>query len=244
MGDFEATRRTLTGHARRVVRVSSRLGRRTVKKVTDRAARAQSPQARRESIELLDRPKLFETYGAFVTPEMITARPITGLAKESTHIRREIVHFVDRVAATQPVTPLFLPGEPKAVVPAYVNWLGVDPTQVVTAGLGADVDVSWNYEEDPPAGLGPFALIVSQAMIEHLIDPYKHLRDLYSLLAPGGVMIVHTVTPGFGYHRHPVDCFRFFPDWFEEVADRLGATVTGRFVGDLRILYQFTKPPS
>jgi hypothetical protein len=55
-------------------------------------------------------------------------------------------------------------------------------------------------------------------------------------------MIIHTVTPGFAYHRHPVDCFRFYPDWFEEVADRLGAEITGRFVGELRILYQFTKP--
>jgi 2-polyprenyl-3-methyl-5-hydroxy-6-metoxy-1,4-benzoquinol methylase len=99
----------------------------------------------------------------------------------------------------------------------------------------------WNFEHDCPGGLGPFSLIISQAMIEHLLEPYKHLRDLFSTLDAGGSMIIHTVTPGFEYHRYPVDCFRFYPDWFEEVADRLGATVTGRFVGDLRILYQFTK---
>lgn len=126
---------------------------------------------------------------------MITAEPIGGLTKESGHIRRELVHFVERVASK---APLFLPGEPGEVVPTYTKWLGVDQSQITTAGLAEDVDVVWNFENDPPDGLGPFSLIVSQAMIEHLIDPYKHVRDLYSLLAVDGNLIIHTVVPGFG----------------------------------------------
>jgi hypothetical protein len=202
---------------------------------------ADSAPTRREvrtAVQEFDRPRWVEVYGSFTTPEMITAEPIGGLTKESGHIRRELVHFVERVASK---APLFLPGEPGEVVPTYTKWLGVDQSQITTAGLAEDVDVVWNFENDPPDGLGPFSLIVSQAMIEHLIDPYKHVRDLYSLLAVDGNLIIHTVVPGFGYHRYPVDCVRFFPDWFEEVADRLGAEVSGRFVGELHILYQFMK---
>jgi hypothetical protein len=182
-----------------------------------------------------------QSYGAFTRPDMIGSAPIRGLAKESGGIRREIVDFVNALALHHSVVPLLLPGEYKRVTPAYTEWLGIDAGQVVTAGLGSDVDVDWNFEEDPPVGIGPFSLIVSQAMIEHLLDPYKHIRDLYSLLDDEGSMIIHTVTPGYQYHRYPVDCCRFFPDWFEAAADRLEAQVTGRFVGDLRILYQFTK---
>jgi hypothetical protein len=209
--------------------------------IAQRLAVATSAPSRREvrtAVQDFDRPRWFEVYGSFTTPEEITAEPIEGLTKESGHIRRELVQFVDSVAVK---APLFLPGEPGEVVPTYAEWLELDSSQITTAGLAEDVDVVWNFEDDPPAGLGPFALIVSQAMIEHLIDPYKHVRDQYALLGEGGNLILHTVVPGFGYHRHPVDCVRFFPDWFEEVADRLGAEISGRFVGELHILYQFTK---
>lgn len=214
---------------------------RAVRRVSGSVARRLGPQSLRSAVEALDMKQWIQIYGVFTRPDMISSTPIWGLAKESGAIRREIVHFVDALALHHSVVPLLLPGEYKRVTPAYTEWLGIDATQVVTAGLGGDVDVDWNFEEDPPAGIGPFSLIVSQAMIEHLLDPYKHIRDLYSLLDDGGSMIIHTVTPGFKYHRHPVDCCRFFPDWFEAAGDRLGAQVTGRFVGDLRILYQFTK---
>jgi hypothetical protein len=202
------------------------------------ARSAPSQRSIRTAVQDFDLPKWLKVYGSFTTPEEITAEQIEGLTKESGHIRRELVQFVEGVERK---TPLFLPGEPGVVVPTYAEWLGVDRSQMTTAGLSEDVDVVWNFEDDPPAGLGPFSLIVSQAMIEHLIDPYKHARDLYSLLGEGGNLIIHTVVPGFGYHRYPVDCVRFFPDWFEEVADRLGAEISGRFVGELHILYQFTK---
>jgi hypothetical protein len=52
----------------------------------------------------------------------------------------------------------------------------------------------------------------------------------------------YTVTPGFPYHRHPVDCMRFFPDWFEEVGKRLDLTVQDRFIGDDHIVYRYLKP--
>src|SRR5580704_6038725 len=114
---------------------------------------AESRRAVRTAASEFDRPRWLEVYGAFTGPEMITAEPITGLTKESGHIRRELVQFVEGVACK---APLFLPGEPGLVVPTYTKWLGIDRSQITTAGLADDVDVVWNFENDPPAGLGPF----------------------------------------------------------------------------------------
>jgi hypothetical protein len=195
----------------------------------------------REPETRADLDRFEEHYGRFMTPAEVRAAPITGLAKESGWIHRFMVEFVDRLRGHAPVAPLLLAGEYRAVVGAYVEWLGLDPSQIVTTGLG-DVDVVWDYERPPPEGLGTFSLILSQAMLEHLLDPFGHLRDLCSLLVEGGSVIVMTHTPGFPYHRYPVDCFRFYPDFFEVAADRLGMDVTGRLVGDDRIVYQLTRP--
>jgi SAM-dependent methyltransferase len=137
---------------------------------------------------------------------------------------------------------MLLPGEYNAVKPIYAGAFGLAAERIVTAGLHPDMDHRWNYEQDPPAGLGPFDCIVSQAMIEHLVDPYRHLRDCAGLLAPGGHLVVHTVLPGFTYHRHPVDCLRFFPDWFEEVGRRLGLAVADRVIHDGHIVYKYRRP--
>ena len=102
------------------------------------------------------------------------------------------------------------------------------------------MDVQWNFEEYPVVQR-QYDCIVSQSMIEHLIDPYKHIRDCTSLLKPNGHMILHTVMPGFNYHRYPVDCVRFYPDWFEEVAKRLALTVVDKYIHNSRITYLYRK---
>ena len=202
---------------------------------------ARAWRARREPSVPDDLDRFAEHYGRFTRPDEVRAAPITGLAKESGWIHRFIIEFVDRLREDAPIAPLLLAGEYRGVAGAYVDWLGLERSQIVTTGLG-DVDVAWDYERPPPAGLGGFSLILSQAMVEHLVDPFGHLRDLCSLLAEGGSLIVLTHTPGFPYHRHPIDCVRFFPDWFEATATRLGMDVTGRLVGEDRILYQLTRP--
>jgi len=69
----------------------------------------------------------------------------------------------------------------------------------------------------------------------------KHVSDLASLLDEGGYLIVHTVLPGFFYHRVPIDCFRFYPDWFEVVAMRLGLRVVDKQISVFNITYKFQK---
>jgi hypothetical protein len=114
--------------------------------------------------------------------------------------------------------------------------------QMVTCGLH-EMDHLWNFEESPPRSLRSmkFRLIVSQAMIEHLIDPYGHVCDLVSLLDQGGILVVHSVLPGFFYHRVPIDCFRFYPDWFETIATRLGLAILDKQISVFNITYKLQK---
>lgn len=114
---------------------------------------------------------------------------------------------------------------------------------IYTSGL-SNVDYEWNYENDPPQ-MGSFDLIISQAILEHLLNPYKHMYDLASLLTPGGYLIVHSVCPGHPYHRYPIDACRFYPDWFEEIAKRLNLDIIKKRIKDTinnQIFYMYQKP--
>ena len=114
--------------------------------------------------------------------------------------------------------------------------------ELVTAGLDGDVDFNWDFEKEPPK-IGAFSLIISQAMIEHLINPYKHLKDLSEYLEKDGRLIIHTEMPGFQYHRHPIDALRFYPDWFEEIAkpNRLNLQIEKKYIRDFHIFYMYKK---
>ncbi len=115
-------------------------------------------------------------------------------------------------------------------------------SEIKTTGLSQDVDYRWDYEKKAPR-LGKYSLIISQAMLEHLIDPYKHFCDLVEHLEPGGHLIVHSEMPGFFYHRYPIDTLRFFPDWFEEIAskDRCNLHVEKKIIRNLHIFYMYKR---
>lgn len=115
-------------------------------------------------------------------------------------------------------------------------------SEIVTTGLDKKVDYKWNFEKDPPQ-MGKFSLIISQAMLEHLVNPYKHIKDLSLLLEKKGVLIVHTELPGFMYHRYPVDTLRFHPDWFEEIAKpfRCNLKIFRKYLRNFHIFYVYQK---
>ena len=198
---------------------------------------------RRRSVAALDREGWSAANPGVAGDASVTATPNTGLARASGHIRAEIIDQVDAARRTSSrVERILLAGEPPAVVSAYCSWLMVDESQITTAGLDDGADVTWDFDQPAPSSLGAFDLVISQAIIEHLVDPFGHVTALFELLGSGGTLIVQTVIPGFPYHRYPVDCVRFFPDWFELVAARVGAEVVGRYCDDLRICYSFRRP--
>lgn len=186
---------------------------------------------------LYEYPQIKKQYGNFRLDKDYSEQHIKGLSKESGTIRGIIVNIVKN--EEQKPNRVLLPGEYNTDKNQYSKLFDIDVEKIVTAGIGDDMDFEWNYEEDPPE-MGKFDLIVSQAMLEHLLNPYKHVVDLSEMLNPGGKLILHTHIPGFVYHRYPIDCVRFFPDWFETVAERLNLSVYDRYIGDLRICYTLT----
>lgn len=180
-------------------------------------------------------------HGAFLDGREFAGEIVTGLASESTVILGEVVHALRAVA--QPGDVMLLAGERNSAKAAYAAISGISEQRIFTAGLHDEMDYRWNYDLAPPDAMPQFDLIASHAMLEHLMDPYLHLSSCYRLLSPGGRAVFHTVMPGFQYHRYPVDCVRFYPDWFEVAALRLGAKVVTRMISaDAHIVYCLQKP--
>jgi len=137
---------------------------------------------------------------------------------------------------------MLLAGEDNKVKKSYSDLMKLPEETFVTAGLGKGGDFEWDFDGVPSDKLGKFDVIVSHAMIEHLVDPYCHVKSLIHLLEPGGIVIVDTVMPGFPYHRYPVDCVRFFPDWFMEVAKRNHVEIYDQFIAEDHIVFTYRKP--
>lgn len=183
-------------------------------------------------------PRFVANYGEF---DFSSCRRfgVHGLQQESGQVHGAVVKFIGCMG---PIGgSVLLPGESSSVKVIYARLCGVPVNRIRTTGIMQDMDVHWDFNDPPPDFSEKFSLIVSQSMLEHLVDPYRHIVDCASLLNSGGHLVIHTVMPGFGYHRHPVDCFRFYPDWFEEVAIRLGLEVGHRHIRNSRITYHLIK---
>ena len=109
-----------------------------------------------------------------------------NLPNEATFAFGEIVKWAQDI--DPPPKRTLLSGEDKNVVKYYKNKINTE--EICTAGL-LDVDCKWNFENDPPA-IGTFDLIISQAILEHLLNPYTHISDLASLLNRAGFLIIHS----------------------------------------------------
>lgn len=181
-----------------------------------------------------------EHYGDFDYGSDYESMTVRGLANESGMISGVVVKAIKFLPRPESI---LLAGENNAVKPRYEEVCGLKRDNIFTVGLSDNVDYQWNFEEDPPE-IPLMECIISQAILEHLLDPYKHVKDLWKLLKKGGMLHLYTVIPGFQYHRYPVDCLRFYPDWFEETAKRLGAEIAYKYlgIGETKIYYVFKKP--
>lgn len=62
-----------------------------------------------------------------------------------------------------------------------------------------------------------YDLIINQATIEHVHDPFGAMRNLCNSLKPNGIIVTHTHPPGYRYHQYPRDYFRFMKDWWYDL---------------------------
>ncbi len=100
---------------------------------------------------------------------------------------------------------------------------------VETAGL-VKADHIWDFNHARPATLymGTYDVVVTQAILEHILNPFIFMSNLAAVAMIGGHVLIHTHIPGFPYHvgdTFPIDCLRYFPNWFEAVAPLLDLEV-------------------
>jgi len=195
---------------------------------------------KRQLIIILNRKrieKLFvkweKTYGKFDSNNY-DAFSVDDLPNESGYYHGELIKWS---ADLYPNCVLFAGEETKTA--AYLKDK-INAKKIITAGL-SEVDYRWNFEHNAPDIPEKIDLIISHAIFEHLLNPYQHLSELVRLVETQGVLIIHTVMPGFRYHRYPIDTLRFYPDWFEEMADRLQLKIVNKRIKEDHIFYMYQK---
>jgi SAM-dependent methyltransferase len=160
--------------------------------------------------------------------------------------RRASARWRDRLRRVlQPPDPFVMnPAEPKdfplgrwnlyiggagRVVPGYVN-LDMFPMP--------GVDVAANAEQLPFRD-GTFQRVECDAVLEHVRDPVRVMREIERVLAPGGY--AHIVTPFcHPFHEYPKDYRRFTLDGLKEIAGGLKPVAEGWRTGPTATLLVLT----
>jgi len=62
-----------------------------------------------------------------------------------------------------------------------------------------------------------YDLIINQANLEHMYNPFQAMKNLSDCLRIGGVLLTHTHPPNMPYHAYPRDYFRFMIDWWYDL---------------------------
>jgi SAM-dependent methyltransferase len=95
---------------------------------------------------------------------------------------------------------------------------------------GADIVVTdWVWPVE--AQRGRFDAVLCGQMFEHDKFFWVTAENIARALKPGGIAIV--IAPGAGaVHRHPVDCWRFYPDSMAAIAEWAGLELLGTKTDD------------
>jgi SAM-dependent methyltransferase len=113
-------------------------------------------------------------------------------------------------------------------VPGYIN---LDLFPMPGVDLAADA-------EQLPFRSGVFQRVECDAVLEHVRDPDRVVRELCRVLAPGGYL--HLVTPFcHPFHEYPRDYRRFTPDGLKQLAPGLEVIAEGWRTGPTATLLVF-----
>lgn len=105
-------------------------------------------------------------------------------------------------------------GSPRtAIIPLRpLEYIGID----IMSGKGVD-QVCDARELDRVFGQDSFDLVISAEMLEHVEDWKLVISQMKRVTKSKGVLCVTTRSPGFPYHPHPIDCWRFTRDDFTKI---------------------------
>jgi SAM-dependent methyltransferase len=144
----------------------------------------------------------------------------------------------------QPPAPFVMnPDEPKDFPLGrwnlYIGGAGRKVDGYVNLDLFAmeDVDVAADAEQ-LPFPPDTFQRVECDAVLEHVSDPHRVMREIERVLAPGGY--VHLVTPFcHPFHEYPKDYRRFTLDGLKQLAGNLEVVAEGWRTGPTATLLVF-----
>lgn len=118
------------------------------------------------------------------------------------------------------------PSVKRAFETAYLDW-SIDildlHTDLAPNTDPREVDIVADLCARPsPVTAASYDLVVNQATMEHLYDPFGAMRNMVAGLAPGGALVSHTHPPAFPHHSYPRDYFRFMRDWWYDLPSLIG----------------------
>ena len=86
-----------------------------------------------------------------------------------------------------------------------------------------------------------YDVVLSQALLEHVSNPFMVIQNFIDLTKAGGIIVIHTVNPKFPYHAFPIDCLRFYRDWFFDLENYLPLKVVDFLEADQHLFCVFKK---
>ena len=106
-------------------------------------------------------------------------------------------------------------GSYRELLPAGCDYVGVD----LEPGPGVDVVLADVYSL--PFEDGSADLVLTGQMLEHCGQFWRVFSEIFRILKPDG--LAFAIAPSAGpVHRFPVDCYRFYPDSWQALADWSG----------------------
>ena len=103
-------------------------------------------------------------------------------------------------------------GSYRDIIPADRRYIGID----LEAGPGVDVVLEDIYRL--PFEAASCDLVISGQMLEHCGQFWRVFQEIERILRP--CVMAFIIAPSAGpVHRYPADCYRFYPDSFQAIAD-------------------------
>ena len=76
-----------------------------------------------------------------------------------------------------------------------------------------------------------FDLIISQATLEHLYNPFQSIVNKFNNLNKDSILVLHTHPPNMPYHSFPRDYFRYMEDWWIDLP---------KYIENIRLIELYT----
>lgn len=85
-----------------------------------------------------------------------------------------------------------------------LNYIGMDIIPDKNVEIVHDITL-----ENVPFVPEYFDVVITTEMLEHVEDWRQVMRNMWSMLKPGGYIVITTRSKGFGYHGYPHDYWRY-----------------------------------